>query len=73
MGSTIASATAAQGRRRRCPNCGHRQVASIFVNNQSVRCHRCGAMIPSSQATAPGKPAAAGKSAAAGKLSGSSK
>lgn len=46
MTSAIVGAISGAGRRRRCPACGHRQTVSVFLSNDSVKCHRCGADIP---------------------------
>jgi uncharacterized paraquat-inducible protein A len=64
MANLISVVTAAQGRKRKCPQCGHKQAVSPFLATQSVACHRCAAAIPPQDAKSATKGSSAGKSAA---------
>ncbi len=46
MSSAIVGAISGAGKRRRCPACGHRQTVPVFLSDERVKCHRCGAEIP---------------------------
>ena len=66
MATLIAAVTAAAGRKRKCPACGHQQVVSAFLTTQPVACHRCAAVIPPPEAKAK-KPKAAAKKTGRGR------
>lgn len=51
MANLVAVVAAGQGRKRKCPQCGHKQAVAPFLAAQSVACHRCAAAIPPPAAT----------------------
>ena len=38
-------------KKRKCPRCGHTQLVSILLKQESVTCRRCGGMIPAPPTT----------------------
>ena len=59
MANLISAIAALQGRKRKCPQCGHKQAVAPFLASQPVACHRCAATIPPPEATARAPKAAA--------------
>ncbi|MBL8633165.1 MAG: hypothetical protein JNM40_08060 [Myxococcales bacterium] len=40
-------------KKRKCPRCGHTQLVSILLKQETVTCRRCGGMIPAPPTTQP--------------------